>query len=174
MKTIVLGGGCFWCTEALYQRIKGVESVVSGYAGGDYPNPTYEDLHYKDTGHAEVIQITYDEEKVSLEQLLNVFWHIHNPTTPNQQGADVGSEYRSIILTNDQVETNLAEQTKTQTAEKLWDDPIVTEIKQLEVFYPAEAHHQDYFNTNPTAGYCQVVINPKLAKFEQTFADILK
>jgi peptide-methionine (S)-S-oxide reductase len=174
MKKIVLGGGCFWCIEPLYTQVKGVESAVAGYAGGDYPNPKYEDLHNRETGHAEVIQITYDENKVSLEQLLEIFWNVHNPTTPNQQGADKGTEYRSILLANNKDELELIEKTKVEIAENIWDNPIITEIKLLDTFYPAEAHHQDYYNNNPQAGYCQIVINPKVAKFREKFVDLLK
>lgn len=167
MKTIVLGGGCFWCIEAVYQRVKGVESVVSGYAGGEKDNPTYHDHG----NHAEVVQITYDESVVGLDKLLEIFFYVHNPTTLNFQGNDYGEQYRSIILcANDELE--VCNKAKEQ-AQKLWDEPIVTEIKVLDAFYKAEDYHQNYYNNNTSAGYCQVIINPKLEKFSKKFTDYL-
>lgn len=168
MKTIVLGGGCFWCIEAVYQRVKGVEKVVSGYAGGDQDNPTYHDHG----SHAEVVEVTYDETRIKLEKLLEIFFSVHNPTTLNFQGNDYGEQYRSIILCSED-EVEVAETAKKQ-AESLWDDPIVTEIKVLDTFHAAENYHQDYYNQNQNAGYCQVIINPKLAKFEKKFKEWLK
>lgn len=169
MKTIVLGGGCFWCVEAVFQRVKGVEEVVSGYAGGSKEDPTYHDH----ADHAEVVQLTYDEKEVELKTLLSMFFYAHNPTTLNFQGNDYGTQYRSIILVNDDEELGLAESVKSESAD-LWPEPIVTEIKTLDVFYPAEDYHQDYFNQNPQNAYCQVIINPKVAKFEAKFSKYLK
>ncbi len=157
------GGGCFWCFEAVYQRIQGVTSVVSGYAGGATRSPTYEQVCTGTTGHAEVIQVTYDPAQVSYEGLLDIFWKAHDPTTPNRQGADVGTQYRSIILCHDQAQqaAALASLKKAQAGFK---DRIVTEIATLGVFWKAEASHQDYYNANTSAGYCRVVISPKLKK----------
>ncbi len=168
MKTIVLGGGCFWCIEAVFQRVKGVNKVVSGYAGGDLPNPTY----HNHGNHAEVIQLTYDETIISLGQLLEIFFSVHNPTTLNFQGNDYGQQYRSIILCSSD-ELNETTEAK-EHAQKEWDEQIVTEIKPLDTFYPAEDYHQDYYNQNSSAPYCQVVISPKLSKFEKKFADLHK
>lgn len=168
MKTIVLGGGCFWCIEAVYQRVKGVEKVVSGFAGGDMKNPDYRNHG----NHAEVVQLTYDESVTSLEKLLEIFFNVHDPTTLNQPGtADNGPEYRSIILCSEN-ELELAKQMRDE-AQKVWEDPIITEVKILDEFYEAEDYHQDYYNKNPQAGYCQVIINPKLAKFEAKFKEYL-
>jgi methionine-S-sulfoxide reductase len=168
MKSIVLGGGCFWCIEAIYQQVRGVTSVVSGYAGGDLDNPTY--LNHGT--HAEVVQLTYDEKIIQLETILDIFFYVHDPTTLNRQGNDVGTQYRSIILCSDD-ELSIAETAKT-LAQKLWDDPIVTEIKILDVFHEAEDYHHDYFNQNQNNPYCQVVINPKLSKFQSKFGYLLK
>ncbi|HEX9679242.1 MAG TPA: peptide-methionine (S)-S-oxide reductase MsrA [Candidatus Saccharimonadales bacterium] len=173
-QSAVLGGGCFWCLEAIYQRVKGVEQVISGYAGGQLNNPSYEDLHAKDTGHAEVVKIEFDPDVITYEKILEIFWHIHDPTTPNRQGNDVGPEYRSIILYNGDSQHNSAEKSLKEVGQPLWDDPLVTELKPLDVFYPAEDYHQDYFNKNPQNAYCQVIINPKLAKFQKNFAQLLK
>lgn len=167
MKTIVLGGGCFWCIEAVYQQVKGVQNVVSGYAGGDTANPTY-DNH---GDHAEVVQLIYDEKTIALTTILEIFFYIHDPTTFNRQGYDVGTAYRSIILC-DQSEIEEAEKAK-KKASKLWDDPIVTEIKCLNKFYKAEDYHQDFYNQNQNSGYCQVIINPKLSKLKSKFSKYL-
>ncbi len=165
MKSIVLGGGCFWCTEAVFQRIKGVESVMSGYAGGTTKNPTYN----SHGDHAEVIKVSYDESIISLQELLDVFFGSHDPTTTNQPGTvDEGPSYRSIILCS-QDELELAEQAK-ETAQENWENPIITEIKILDGFYPAEDYHQNFYNTNPQVGYCQVIINPKLDKLQKNFS----
>lgn len=169
-----IGGGCFWCTEAMFKEIRGVKSVVSGYAGGHSDQPTYEQIHAEDTGHAEVIQITFDPKVISYRELLEIFFVVHDPTTLNRQGNDTGPEYRSIILYHDETQRQTAEDTAANFAQKLWADPIVTEIKPLNIFWPAEDYHQDYFAKNPEAGYCQVIINPKLVKFRQKFADKLK
>lgn len=173
-ETAVLGGGCFWCIEALYKQLKGVSSVVSGYAGGHTNNPTYEKMHYEDTGHAEVIQITFDPKVISHRELLEIFYAVHDPTTLNQQGNDVGEEYRSIILYNNDEQKQVAEDVTKNFATKHWDKPIVTEIKPLDVFYPAEDYHQNFFEKNPDQAYCQIIINPKLAKFRQKFPEKLK
>jgi methionine-S-sulfoxide reductase len=169
MKTIVLGGGCFWCIEAVYQRVIGVTGVVSGYAGGDLLNPNYENHG----NHAEVVQITYDESVISLEKIFEIFFYIHDPTTVNQQGNDRGTQYRSIILCNNHIETEIAHSTISGIKD-LWQNPIVTEVNLLDIFYPAEDYHQNYFNNNPQAGYCLMVINPKIHKFEENFAEFLK
>lgn len=169
MKSIALGGGCFWCIEAVFQRVKGVTKVVSGYAGGDIANPTYENHG----SHAEVVQISYDESVINLEKLLEIFFSIHDPTTLNQPGtADSGPSYRSIILT-DGKELDIAIQAK-EKAQALWDNPVITEIAVLETFYPAEDYHQNFYNQNQGVGYCQVIINPKIAKFQTKFAEYLK
>jgi peptide-methionine (S)-S-oxide reductase len=162
-ESVVLGGGCFWCIEAVFERIDGVQSVVAGYAGGHTDNPTYSEVSTGGTGHAEVAKITFDPSKVSLEELLNVFWQAHDPTTLNRQGADVGTQYRSIILYADEAQRTVAERSKMNAASH-FRDPIVTEIVPLRKFYLAEDYHQDYFNNNRNAPYCRVVIEPKLKK----------
>jgi peptide-methionine (S)-S-oxide reductase len=161
-----LGGGCFWCVEAVFERFNGVIDVVSGYAGGHTPNPTYEQVCSDTTGHAEVVQIKFDPRRITFAQLLEIFWEAHDPTTLNRQGADVGHHYRSIILFHDdaQKETALASKRKAATR---FQDPIVTEIVPLEAFYRAEEYHQDYFRKNPDAPYCKIVISPKLRKLEK-------
>lgn len=170
MKKIVLGGGCFWCIEAIYQRVKGVEQVVSGYAGGKSDHtPSY----YDHGTHAEVIEVTYNENRVSLEQLLEIFFYVHDPTTLNRQGHDIGEAYRSIILYSNDEEHKLAERVIKQS-QALWDDPIVTEVKKLDSFTPAEEYHQDFYNQNRSNPYCQVIINPKLAKFQQKFGNLMQ
>lgn len=168
-----LGGGCFWCLEAVYKDLKGVEKVVSGYSGGWIPNPGYKLVTTGTTGHAEVVQITYDPEIVSYKELLQVFFTIHDPTTLNRQGNDVGPQYRSIILFHNEAQQRAAEEA-IQEARALWSDPIVTEVKPLEMFYEAEEYHQNYFERNPYQGYCQVVIAPKVAKFRKQYVDKLK
>ena len=157
------GGGCFWCTEAVFQRLNGVKSVVSGYAGGKNPNPTYEEVCTGTSGHAEVIQIEFDPSKISYESLLDIFWVAHDPTTLNRQGADVGTQYRSVIFYHNDRQKEAAEKSKKAAASQ-FKDPIVTEISPLPKFYKAEAYHQNYYNNNPNAGYCRVVIRPKLDK----------
>jgi peptide-methionine (S)-S-oxide reductase len=158
-----LGGGCFWCLEAVYNRIDGVKAVVSGYAGGQKENPTYEEVCSGTTGHAEVVQIHFDPQLISYEEILELFWKAHDPTTLNRQGADVGSQYRSIILYNNEAQGKAAERSKTKAA-KIFSEPIVTEIAPLTDFYRAESYHQDYYRNNPHAGYCSFVIRPKLQK----------
>jgi peptide-methionine (S)-S-oxide reductase len=161
-----LGGGCFWCVEAVFERIDGVNTVVSGYAGGHSNNPTYEEVCRGATGHAEVVQINFDPEKISYDQILEIFWEAHDPTTPNRQGADVGSQYRSIILYHNDTQKQAAENSK-RTAASRFKRPIVTEIVPLTSFHVAENYHQDYFRKNPNAPYCVAVISPKLKKLEK-------
>jgi peptide-methionine (S)-S-oxide reductase len=170
----ILGGGCFWCIEAMFKQLKGVNSVVSGYAGGHSAQPSYEQMHQQDSGHAEVIQITFDPQVISYRELLEIFFSAHDPTTPNRQGNDVGPEYRSVIFYHDENQKKIAEDVLATFARKLWDKPIVTEITPLDRFWPAEDYHQNFYAKNPTAGYCQVIINPKLTKFRQKFASKLK
>ena len=158
-----LGGGCFWCIEAVYKRMDGVISVTSGYAGGSRPNPTYEQVCTGATGHAEVVQVEYDPARLSYEDILSVFWKAHDPTTLNRQGHDVGTQYRSVILYHDEEQRKIAEESKREAGTN-FSDPIVTEIAPLDMFYPAEDYHQDYFEKNPAAGYCRVIIKPKLKK----------
>jgi peptide-methionine (S)-S-oxide reductase len=160
------GGGCFWCMEAVFERLPGVISVTSGYAGGHTENPTYQDVCTETTGHAEVTQIEFDPAKISYEKLLTVFWQAHNPTTLNQQGADEGTQYRSIILYRDEIQKAAAEKSKAE-AQKDFKHPIVTEIVPLKIFWPAEDHHQQYYDENSNAPYCQIVIAPKLNKLEK-------
>jgi peptide-methionine (S)-S-oxide reductase len=174
LEQATLGGGCFWCLEAIYQDIKGVESVVSGYAGGPMSNPTYQQVCSGTTGHAEVVQITYDSDVISYEELLFIFWRIHDPTTINRQGADVGTQYRSIILYHNDAQHQIAEQSKTEANNsRLWPTSIVTEIAPLKDFYPAESYHQNYYKSNPNQPYCRVVIDPKVRKFKKEFQDRL-
>ena len=175
LKTATLGAGCFWCVEAVYQELEGVETVVSGYAGGRVPNPSYEQVCAGTTGHAEVAQITYDPAVISFPELLEVFWKTHDPTTLNRQGNDVGTQYRSIILAEDDEQLKLAREYKARLdASGAFNRPIVTEIVPLTTFYPAEKYHQNYYRTNPNQGYCQYVIVPKLEKFRKVFHDKLK
>jgi peptide-methionine (S)-S-oxide reductase len=170
-----LGGGCFWCLEAIYVDLIGVEKVISGYAGGHVKNPTYEQVCSKSTGHAEVVQITYDPGQITYEDILRIFFTIHDPTTKDRQGADVGPQYRSVIFYHDDDQRSSAEKIMAEiSAAGIWQDPIVTQLEPLEDFYEAEAYHQDYFKRNPYQGYCQVVIAPKVTKFRQNFADKLK
>jgi len=164
---VTLGGGCFWCLAAVFERIEGVESVVPGYAGGTTENPSYERVCTGETGHAEVVQIAFDTEKLSFKEILNQFWKAHDPTTVNRQGADVGTQYRSIILYNDEQQRQQAEESKRALKESgYFDNPIVTEIKPLDTFYPAEEYHHSYCEKHPYAGYCTFVIRPKLKKLE--------
>lgn len=175
MKQATFGAGCFWCVEAIFQRVKGVEKIESGYSGGSVKNPTYEQVSSGKTGHAEVIRIDYDENIVSYETLLEVFWHTHNPTTLNQQGADVGTQYRSVIFYHDLEQKEIAIASRIKTNEsKLWSDPIVTEIIPLTNYYIAENYHQNYYNDNPNQGYCSYVIAPKVAKLIKQFKRLLK
>jgi len=170
-----LAGGCFWCLEAVYDRMKGVESVESGYIGGKHPNPSYEAVCTGRTGHTEAVQITFDPKVVSYRELLEVFFAIHDPTTLNRQGHDVGTQYRSAIFYHSQDQKAVAEDVIAAfTKEKVFDDPIVTEVVPAATFYVAEDYHQEYFARNPTQGYCVAVVNPKVAKFRKLFAEKLK
>ena len=170
-----LAGGCFWCLEAVYDQLRGVENVQSGYAGGRRPNPTYEQVCTGTTGHAEVVQITYDDDQVSFRDLLDVFFTIHDPTTLNRQGGDVGTQYRSAIFYHDDSQKQESEaKIRELEAEKTWSDPIVTQIEPLKEFYPAEDYHRDYFERNPGQAYCAVVIAPKVAKARKHFLEKLK
>ena len=170
--SIVLGGGCFWCLDAAYRMVRGVSKSVVGYAGGSIGNPTYEQVCSGTTGHAEVVHLTYDPEQISLSEILTVFWTIHDPTTLNRQGHDVGSQYRSCIYYENETDRDAIDASVTDI-QQVWSDPIVTEIAPLDTFYPAEDYHQDYFAKNPEAGYCQVVINPKLLKLRQEASQLL-
>jgi peptide-methionine (S)-S-oxide reductase len=174
-KTAVFAGGCFWCTEAIFSQMKGVLKVISGYSGGNVADPTYKQVCTGLTGHAECTQIRYDPHLVTFGELLEVFWMTHDPTTLNRQGADVGTQYRSAIFYTDeeQREEALAYKAKLEK-EKIWKDPIVTEITRLVKFYPAEDYHQDYYESNPNQGYCRIVITPKIEKFKKIFAGKLK
>ncbi len=175
METATFGNGCFWCTEAVFQELEGVEKVVSGYAGGHVANPTYKQVCSGTTGHAEVLQITYDPQKISYEELLEVFWATHDPTTLNRQGNDVGPQYRSIIFYHDEKQRELAEKYKKELdASGAFDRPIVTFIEPLPEFYPAENYHQNYFNTHGSEPYCQFLIRPKVEKFRKVFEGKLK
>lgn len=170
-----LGGGCFWCLEAVYTELAGIERVVSGYAGGHVVDPSYEAVCSGTTGHAEVVQLTFDPQVISYEDILNVFFTIHDPTTPNRQGHDVGSQYRSVIFYQSPEQRATAEATIARLgAEALWQDPIVTEVVPLTAFYEAEAYHHDYFKNNPWQPYCQVVVAPKVAKSRKHFFAKLK
>ncbi len=175
MAQATLGGGCFWCLEAVYQGVRGVSAVKSGYAGGHLANPTYEQVCTGRTGHAEVVQITFDPAIVSYADLLRIFFTIHDPTTLNRQGNDVGTQYRSIILTHDGEQAETARAVIAEiAAENLWPGEIVTEIVPLERFWPAEAEHDDYFNRNPFSGYCRAVVAPKVQKFRKGFAHLMR
>jgi peptide-methionine (S)-S-oxide reductase len=170
-----LGGGCFWCLDATYRDIDGVAEVVSGYAGGHLPNPSYEQVCGKRTGHAEVVRIGFDSAVISYADLLRIFFTLHDPTTKDRQGADVGPQYRSIILTESEAQASVARAVIAEVEQAgIWGAPLVTELGPLETFWPAEAEHQDYFNRNPWSGYCRAVIAPKVAKFRQRFATRLK
>lgn len=175
IKTATLGGGCFWCLEAAFLRLKGVESVVSGYAGGSVPDPGYRQVCTGTTGHAEVVQVRFDDSVIGFATLLEVFFTIHDPTTLNRQGADVGSQYRSVIFYHDEPQREVAEtQIAALEAAGIWGTPIVTEVLPLPQFYPAEAYHQDYYRQNPYQGYCQAVVAPKVAKLRQRHASLLR
>jgi peptide-methionine (S)-S-oxide reductase len=171
--TAILGGGCFWCLEAVFQQVQGIDKVISGYAGGHLPQPTYDQIETGITGHAQVVQLTFRPDVITYADILDIFWAIHNPTTPGRQDYDVGPQYRSIIVTNDPDQQKVAEKSK-RAAAKLWPDPILTEIKPLETFYPAEDYHQNYFQTHPEQAYCQIIINPKLQKLRAKFQARLK
>ncbi|MDQ9169995.1 peptide-methionine (S)-S-oxide reductase MsrA [Oxalobacteraceae bacterium R-40] len=167
-----LGGGCFWCLEAVYQELKGVQHVESGYTGGQIPNPTYEAVCAGTTGHAEVVRLTFDPQEVSYREILEIFFTIHDPTTLNRQGNDVGTQYRSVIYYHSPEQQSVAKQVIAEMA-NVWDAPIVTELKPAETYYKAEDFHQNYFRQNPLQGYCAFVVAPKVAKFRQMFKDKL-
>jgi len=168
LELATFGGGCFWCTEAVFQMMPGVKSVTSGYAGGHTENPTYEQVCNGTTGHAEVIQVAFDPAKTSYENVLEIFWEAHDPTTLNRQGNDTGTQYRSIVLYNSEAQKEAAEKSKS-VAQQNFIKPIVTEIVPLTKFYPAEGYHQNYYRSNPNQGYCRAVIQPKVQKFEKKF-----
>lgn len=173
-RTATLGGGCFWCLEAVFLRLEGVEDVTSGYAGGSWPNPSYTDIASGRTGHAEVVQVRFDPARIGFDELLRVFFTIHDPTTPNRQGADVGPQYRSIILHHDDGQAATARQVMDEVREEgLWSAPLVTELQPLEEFTAAEPEHQDFYDRNPRAGYCRAVIDPKLARARRAFAHLM-
>jgi peptide-methionine (S)-S-oxide reductase len=175
LETAIFGSGCFWCTEAIYERVKGVYSVISGYSGGSVENPAYKEVCEGTTGHAECIKIKFNPEEISYDELLEIFWRTHDPTTLNRQGNDVGTQYRSVIFYVNVEQRKKAEYYKQKlTEEKIWQNPIVTEITKFEKFYPAEDYHQDFYENNPGQGYCAFVITPKVEKFEKIFKDKLK
>jgi peptide-methionine (S)-S-oxide reductase len=175
LETATFGSGCFWCTEAIFERVNGVVSVVSGYSGGTVDNPSYKEVCNGTTGHAECTQITFDSSVVSYDELLEIFWKTHDPTTLNKQGNDVGTQYRSVIFYHNDVQKQKAEFYKNKLSEeKIWDKPIITEITKFDKFYPAEDYHQEYYENNPNQGYCSFVITPKVEKFEKIFKDKLK
>jgi peptide-methionine (S)-S-oxide reductase len=175
LEQATLGAGCFWCSEAVFQDLKGVKSLVPGYAGGHAENPSYREVCRGKTGHAEVSQITFDPSVISYEKLLEVFWHTHNPTTKNRQGADVGTQYRSVIFYHNDEQQKIAENSKAKTNDSdLWNDPIVTEIAPLDHFYEAEDYHHNYYKNHPRGGYCSVVIAPKIKKLRKKFGSLLQ
>jgi peptide-methionine (S)-S-oxide reductase len=175
LQTATLAGGCFWCLEAVYDEIKGVHSVESGYAGGHMDNPTYREVCSGTTGHAEVVQVHFDPSVVSYRDLLNVFFAIHDPTTLNRQGADVGTQYRSAIFYHDEEQKTIAEGLIQElNAQQIWDRPIVTQVEKLDKFYMAEDYHQEYFARNPYQPYCMAVVAPKVSKFRKHFLELLK
>ncbi|MQA90286.1 MAG: peptide-methionine (S)-S-oxide reductase MsrA [Gemmatimonas sp.] len=171
----MLGGGCFWCTEAAFDELRGVEKVEPGYAGGSVPNPTYKQVCSGSTGHAEVVQVSFDPDAITYRDLLDVFFTVHDPTTLNRQGADVGTQYRSVVFYHDEEQKHAAEEAiEVLEASKVWNDPIVTEVSPAPTFFPAEEYHRDYYRRNPGQGYCQVVITPKLAKLRKAHFERLK
>jgi peptide-methionine (S)-S-oxide reductase len=175
MEAATFGGGCFWCLEPIFRDLRGVADVAVGYSGGHLEDPTYRQVCEKDTGHAEVVQVTFDPSVITFRDLLDVFFAIHDPTTPNQQGADIGPQYRSIILAHDAEQASAAEDAvATLDASGTWANPVVTEVVPLETFYRAEVEHQEYYARNPAAGFCRLVIDPKVAKFRKQFAEMRK
>jgi peptide-methionine (S)-S-oxide reductase len=175
LEVATLGSGCFWCTEAFFLRLKGVESVVSGYSGGQIKNPTYREVCSGLTGHAEVIQVKFDPSMISYEEILEVFWNTHDPTTLNKQGADEGTQYRSVVFYHNDSQKKIAEEYKAQLNQsEVYNNPVVTEISPFKEFYPAEEYHQNYYMLNPNQGYCQYVIRPKVEKFNKEYASKLK
>lgn len=173
IESIVLGGGCFWCLDAGFRLVSGVTNVVSGYAGGTLTDPSYYDVVSGKTGHAEVVKVEFDTAVISLVDILDIFWAMHDPTTPDRQGHDVGPQYRSIILYSNERQRKIIEASVTEVA-KLWDNPVVTEVSVLDIFTPAEMEHQDFFNKHPDMAYCQVIINPKISKLRSKFSAQLK
>ena len=173
MDNIVLGGGCFWCLDAGFKLINGVEEVISGYAGGKADDANYHKVGTGTTGHAEVVKVSFNSSHISLDEILDVFWVLHDPTTLNQQGNDVGPQYRSVIFYTDERQKEIAA-ASIEKVKTLWDNPVVTQLAQLEEFYPAEEPHQNYYANNSDAGYCQVIINPKLNKLRQKFSEKIK
>ena len=172
---ITLGGGCFWCLDAVYREVRGVDKVISGYAGGSVANPTYEGVCTGSTGHAEVVQITFNSQIISLEKILQIFFAIHDPTTLNRQGNDVGSQYRSVIFYRNQKQKDVIDKVIGEIKkDKVYKNSIVTEVVPFQSFYTAEDYHQNYYSQNREQGYCQIIINPKLGKFKKTFRDNLK
>ena len=175
LETATLAGGCFWCLDGAYRNLRGVIAVESGYAGGHVPNPTYEQVCTGTTGHAEVVRVTFDPDAITYRDLLEIFFSLHDPTTLNRQGGDVGTQYRSAVFTHDRVQRETAEAIVAELErEKVFDDPIVTEIAAVGDYYQGESYHQDYYRQNPNQGYCQVVVAPKLAKFRARYAARLK
>ena len=175
LDTATFGTGCFWCTEAIFQQLEGVEKVTSGYSGGTVANPTYEQVTDKTTGHAECLNIMYDPAKISFDGLLEIFWQTHDPTTLNRQGADVGPQYRSVVFYHNEEQRSKTTKYKAELDKSgAFDNPIVTTLEEFKVFYPAEAYHQNYYKNNTSQGYCQFVIRPKVEKFEKVFKDKLK
>jgi peptide-methionine (S)-S-oxide reductase len=175
VQTITLGGGCFWCLEAVFEKLRGVEKVISGYAGGTLPDPTYQQVCSGRSGHAEVVQITFDPQILTLRELLEIFFAFHDPTTPNRQGADVGPQYRSIILYHSREQKQTAEQVIAEfEGARLWGAPIVTELVPLTAFYPAEEFHRHYFRRHPEQAYCRMVIAPKVARLRENYRGKLK
>lgn len=173
-EVMTIGGGCYWCLEAFFQRLKGVNKVISGFSGGHVDNPTYEEVCSETTGHAEVIQVIFNPQVITYKDLLEIFFVMHDPTTPNRQGNDVGESYRSIILHHSAEQKAIAEEVIKNFVPTLYKDPIVTELKAFEAFYPGPDYHQDYYNQNPTQGYCMMVIDPEIQKLRQKFAEKLK
>lgn len=170
-----LGSGCFWCTEAIFSRVEGVKEVVSGFSGGHTKNPSYKEVCTGNTGHAEVVQVTFDPKVISYPEILEIYWKMHDPTQLNRQGNDVGTQYRSVIFYHSQEQKQHAENLKATLEDaKIWDKPIVTQIVAFDKFYPAEDYHADYYENNPNQGYCRFVITPKVEKFEKLFKDYLK
>ena len=173
MEKFVLGGGCFWCLDAVYRNVTGVSSSIAGYAGGQVANPTYEQICHMETGHAEVLEVTFDPEEVSAESILDIFFTLHDPTQYNRQGADVGSQYRSTMMYADESQKQLFESSVLR-AKEIWGEGVVTEVVPLDIFYEAESYHQDYFAKNPNQGYCLAVVSPKLAKVRASFSSLMR
>lgn len=175
MKELILGGGCFWCVEAVFQQLKGVEEVIPGYAGGTTPDPSYRQVTSGTTGHAEVAKIIYDPAKITEEQLLWVFWHAHDPTTINRQGNDVGPQYRSIVFyENEEQKEQIQKSIQKAESDEIWEEPIVTEVEPLDTFYEAEKYHHDYYISHPQQPYCNIVISPKIKKVRSEFPELIK